>query len=128
MTSGMVRSRRTRNVVVGLISVSAVAACLWGTVFLYIRTLGEGSLPPDSRIPAVPAGATVVSKEQACGSGGCWWQLTVEPPAGQSPEELARAMGLAESQTKSPTLFDPGSVYIVTRVRDDRLIMNVGYQ
>ena len=70
-------------------------------------------MPPQSRMPNVPSGAIVVAAGQACGSGGCWREIIVAPAAGQSPEELAREMDLAEQQVKSPTLLDPGFVYVV---------------
>ncbi|WP_203752477.1 hypothetical protein [Actinoplanes cyaneus] len=119
--------RRTRKVVVGLILGFGVGACLWGSVFVYLKALGEGALPSESRIPEVPAGATVVSRDKGCGSGGCWWELLVEPPAGQSPEELERRMGLTGMQHRAPTLFDPGSIYIATDTFQGRLRISVGY-
>lgn len=120
---------RTRKSVVGLISVLGVAACLWGSAFVYLFALGdEGSVPPKSRIPAIPAGASVVAEGKECASGGCWWQVTVKPAAGQSPQDLAAAMGLTDEQKRSPTLFDPGSVYVGAEPRDDTLVIHVGYQ
>ncbi|WP_436532841.1 hypothetical protein [Actinoplanes sp. HUAS TT8] len=112
-----------------MIVVIAALACLWGAKFVYLVALGdEGSMPPQSRIPQVPAGATVVSQEKSCGSGGCWWEVTVQPPAGQSPEELARQMGLGNEQEKAPTLTDPGSVYVGATAVGGQLKIHVGYQ
>ncbi|MFF5076289.1 hypothetical protein ACFY36_04510 [Actinoplanes sp. NPDC000266] len=107
----------------------AVLAILWGLWFSFLLLLGgEGSLPPKSRIPEVPAGATVADQREACGSGGCWWRLTVTPPPGQSPAELARTMGLEEEKTLSPRLFDPGFVQVGTELHEDQLVIYVGYR
>lgn len=122
--------RRTRKVIVGLILVLGLGSCLWGSGFLYLAALGGevGSLPSRSRVPEVPAGAIVVSEDKNCGSGGCWREILVEPPAGQTPEDLERAMGLTTSRHEGPTLFDPGAVYIGAEVFQGRLRIIVGYE
>lgn len=110
-------------VTVGLLS------CLWGLWFLSLQVFGtEGALPPDSRMPQVPAGATVLDEGMECASGGCWRQLVIAPPAGQSPEDLAGEMGLSEEQSLPPTLFDPGSVYVGASPSDGNLVVRIGYQ
>ena len=120
---------RTRYLLVAMPALVGLLAFGWGLWFLAVLAVGdEGALPPKERIPQVPSGASVVEEGQQCGSGGCWWQVTVTPPAGQSPEDLARAMGLSEERRESPTLLDPGSVYVSTETRHDQLIIHVGYQ
>ncbi|MCG5473132.1 hypothetical protein LADH09A_001020 [Micromonospora sp. LAH09] len=110
------------SVAVGLLS------CLWVLGFLRLQVFGtEGALPPDSRIPTVPPGASIVDEGMECASGGCWRRITVQPAAGQTPEDLAHDMGLTEEQSLSPTLFDPGSVYVGARAKEGKLIINVGY-
>lgn len=80
------------------------------------------------RIPDVPSGATVVDESEACGSGGCSWQVTLAPAAGQSAADLADEMGLAEDRSEPPTLLDPGSVYVVAQPKDGQLVIHVGYE
>lgn len=111
------------SVTLGLLS------CLWVLSFLWLQVFKtEGSLPPKWRIPEVPPGATVADESRECASGGCWRTITVMPAAGQSPEDLAREMGLSEDLSLSPTLFDPASVYVGADPREGRLIVHVGYQ
>jgi hypothetical protein len=112
-----------------LVLIVGVSACLWGGRFLYLAALGdEGALPPASRAPRIPAGATLVAADKACGSGGCWREITVRPAAGQTAEELARQMGLTGEQQKSPTLTDPATVHVSSWTRDGLLVIDVGYQ
>ena len=81
----------------------------------------EGALPPKDRIPPVPAGARILTQSEECGSGGCWWVVTVQPPAGQSPEDLVRQMGLAGERSD-------GSVAVGAEVRQDEVVIHVGYR
>lgn len=37
-------------------------------------------------------------------------------------------MGLTEEQSLSPTLFDPGFVYVGARAKKGKLIIRVGYR
>ncbi|MFY1616481.1 hypothetical protein [Micromonospora sp. WMMD736] len=118
-----------RRLLLAGLGVVGLLACGWGLWFLSLWAFGdEGSLPPKWRIPDVPAGATVVDESQTCGSGGCSWQVTVAPAAGQSPQQLAETMGLAEQQDLPPRLLDPGSVYVVAEPRDGQLVIHVGYE
>ncbi|MEU7846103.1 hypothetical protein [Micromonospora parva] len=111
------------SVTVGLLS------CLWVLRFLWLQVFHtEGALPPMSRVPQVPAGATVTHEGMECASGGCWRTITLAPAGGQSPQDLARAMGLAEEQTLPPTLFDPMSVYLAAKPQDGELIVYLSYQ
>lgn len=111
------------SVTLGLLS------CLWVLSFLWLQVFKtEGSLPPTWRMPEVPPGATVADESMECASGGCWRTITVVPAAGQSPEDLAREMGLSEDLSLSPTLFDPASVYVGADPREGRLIIHVGYE
>ena len=120
---------RTKYTLVTVSIVAGLLICGWGLWFLVLLAFGdEGALPPEGRIPQVPSGASVIEKKQECGSGGCWWQVTVAPPAGQSPEDLARAMGLSEERRERPTLLDPASVYVSAETRHDQLVIHVGYQ
>ncbi|MEU8419269.1 hypothetical protein AB0C15_00135 [Micromonospora sp. NPDC048835] len=129
MTSRTPPRRRRKHVLVAAAVTVGVLSCLWVLWFLTLRVFSsEGALPPKSRIPEMPAGASVVDEGKECASGGCWWQLTLAPAAGQTPEELAREMGLTEEQSLPPTLFDPASVYVGADPREGKLIIHVGYQ
>ncbi|KUL26316.1 hypothetical protein ADL15_38625 [Actinoplanes awajinensis subsp. mycoplanecinus] len=104
-------------------------ACLWVLRFLLLMSwFSEGEVPPKSRIPNIPPGASVIEQGKECASGGCWWEITVAPAAGQSPEDLAREMGLAAEQRKWPTLLDPGFVYVWAHPRSGQLEIGVSYR
>ncbi|GAA4977358.1 hypothetical protein [Actinoplanes utahensis] len=120
---------RSRTVLWSVSIVAGLAACCWGGRFLGTATLGaELSMPPRWRIPEVPAGATVVEDTRSCGSGGCGWSLTLQPAAGQTAEELAREMGVAEWRNEPPTLTDPAFVSVGSHIRAGQVVVYVGYR
>ncbi|GIF45159.1 hypothetical protein BC793_1723 [Actinoplanes xinjiangensis] len=122
--------RRTKYTLVIVSIAVGVLACLWVMRFLWLLTMGNELiiLPSRSRIPDLPSGAAIVAEDMGCGSGGCWREITVAPAAGQSPEDLAQEMNLSEEQHQSPTLFDPGFVYVWAHPRDGQLVLGIGYQ
>jgi hypothetical protein len=129
----MLRAVLRRSAKYALVTVSIAAgtlALLWVLRFLWLLTMGNEltTLPPRSRTPDLPVGATMVAEDMGCGSGGCWREITVAPAAGQSPEDLAREMDLAEAQRRSPTLFDPGFVDVWAHPRDGQLVIGIGYR
>ncbi|MEU8661081.1 hypothetical protein [Actinoplanes philippinensis] len=104
------------------------AGFLWSLCFAWLYLFGdEGATPPDWRVPAVPAGATVVEEGMQCASGGCWWGLTVKPAPGQTPEELQRRMGLEAEERLGPTLTDPGYVVRGAHIRQGNVVVYVSY-
>ncbi|WP_433310249.1 hypothetical protein ACQP0U_22235 [Micromonospora sp. CA-269861] len=129
MTSRTALRRRTKHVLVAVAVPLGLLSCLWVLSFLWLQVFGtEGALPPKSRLPEVPSGASVVDEGTECASGGCWRTITVVPAAGQAPEDLAREMGLSEELSLPPTLFDPASVYVGAEPREGKLIVRIGYQ
>lgn len=122
--------RSTRYALVAVSVALGALACVWVLRFLMLLTFANevGELPPESRLPNLPSGATIVTEGKGCGSGGCWREITVAPAAGQSPEALAQEMDLSEEQRRSPTLLDPGFVYVWAHPRDGQLVIGVGYQ
>ncbi|MET7948941.1 hypothetical protein [Micromonospora sp. NPDC005324] len=129
MTSRTALRRRTKRTLVAVSVMLGLLSCLWCLSFLWLQmSKTEGALPPESRMPRVPPGATVADKSMECASGGCWRTITLVPAAGQSPEDLAREMGLSEELRLPPTVFDPATVYVGARPKDGELIVHVGYQ
>ncbi|MGX6606508.1 hypothetical protein ACWKSP_30940 [Micromonosporaceae bacterium Da 78-11] len=114
-------------------AIGVVLGVLVGAWVLWFLTLlafasEVGALPPKSRLPDVPAGATVVGQGEECGSGGCWLTVTLTPAAGQSPADLAREMGLTKELSRPPTLLDPAFVSVGAEPRGDRLVVHATYQ
>ncbi|MFD1365428.1 hypothetical protein [Actinoplanes sichuanensis] len=87
----------------------------------------EGLLPPEWRIPEVPPRVGILENDKDCGSGGCWWRLTLRPPTGMSPEELKRQLGLEKAEELLPTLTDPGYVSRSAEIRNGDVIVRVRY-
>ncbi|BEL05531.1 hypothetical protein Q0Z83_037220 [Actinoplanes sichuanensis] len=130
MTLRAALRRSTQYAVVTVSLAAGLLACLWILRFLWLLMMGNEllTLPPESRTPDLPPGATIVAEGMGCGSGGCWREITVAPAAGQSPEDLAREMNLAEAQHQSPTLFDPGFVDVWANPRNGQLVLGIAYQ
>ncbi|MEU8256487.1 hypothetical protein AB0C06_19740 [Micromonospora inaquosa] len=129
MTSQTALRRRTKHVLVAVSVTLGLLSCLWVLSFLWLQVFGtEGALPPRSRMPGVPSGATVTDESTECASGGCWRTITVVPAPGQSPEDLAHEMGLSEELRLPPTLFDPASVYVGAHSREGKLVVHLGYR
>ena len=129
MASRTVWRSRTNYTLIAVFAALALVTVGWTLWFLALLAFGdEGALPPSGRTPDVPTGARVIEESTQCGSGGCWRLVTVEPPAGQSPEDLARAMGLAEERSEPPTLLDPGFVNVGADPREGLLVIHIGYR
>ena len=93
-----------------------------------VSSVDEGSVPSSSWFPDVPAEAEVISQEQACGSGGCWWELRLAPSDGQSPSDLAATMGVDDPQSFPGTFPLSRDVYLSSDVIDDELRVYLGYE
>jgi hypothetical protein len=78
---------RTRSVVRGVVALAAIAVVALALPPLSLA-VDESAIPPTSALPALPDGARVTGEEMGCGSGGCWLELTVDPPQGMSDKEL----------------------------------------
>jgi hypothetical protein len=122
--------RSTKYALVAVSIAAGLLTCLWVLRFLWLLAMGGEStdVPPRSRTPDLPSGATIVAEDMGCGSGGCWREITVAPAAGQSPEDLAQEMDLSEEQHQSPTLFDPGFVNVWAHPKDGQLVIGIGYR
>jgi hypothetical protein len=84
--------------------VAFLGGCLWSCGFGWLWLAGdEGALPPTWRMPDLPTGAKIVDDEdRSCGSGSCTKLIKVRPPAGQSPRDLARDMGVEKGRLLCP--------------------------
>jgi hypothetical protein len=78
---------RTRSIVRGVVVLAAIAMVALALPPLLLA-VDESAIPPASALPALPEGARVTGENTGCGSGGCWLELTVDPPQGMSDEEL----------------------------------------
>lgn len=83
-------------------------------------------MPDFSRL-ALPLGAEVVTESQGCASGGCWIDLVVRPPDGQSPEDLANELGATPQLQLPGNLLDPRTVSVWAEPDADSLKLRADY-
>lgn len=103
---------KRRTVVWALVVPALILALVYGghLALLWVGAT-EGDVPASSSIP-LPSGATIVSEEKECASGGCWSVLEVEPPDGQSAEELAATLGASPQLQVPGNFFDPRTINV----------------
>lgn len=118
------RNRRIARTVVVVIVVLALLYS--GHLYLLNMNATEGDVPSASAV-TLPAGAEILSESRECASGGCWTVLEVQPPAGQTPEALAEAVG-ATPQLEIPGDFlDPRSTWVSARPSGGVLTLVLDY-
>ena len=54
----------------------------------------------------------MIGQAHDCASGGCWVTLSVRPPDGQTPEDLAADTGATPQLELPGNLFDPRSIRV----------------
>lgn len=111
--------------VVGTLGVLALGYAVWAGYLALMA--GEGSVPPRSRIPDIPSAAQIAGETRECASGGCWRQIVLTPAPGQSPQDLAVEMGVADAKRYPWLLLDPHSVEIGSQINGDELSIYVQY-
>ncbi|MGI6877454.1 hypothetical protein [Microbacterium sp. gxy059] len=108
-------------VLVGVLAMAYVVRLGWLTMMAT-----EGDVPPSSAVE-LPAGATVPGESSDCASGGGWTTLTVDPPPGQTPEDLAEELG-ATPQLRIPgDFFDPRTVSVSANTSGVALVLTLDY-
>ncbi len=105
----------------------AVLALVYGVRVAWLFAMAtEGDVPASSSVP-LPSGATIVSEENACANGGCWVTLRVEPPEGQSAEELATVLGAAPQIQIAGNFLDPRTISVQAAPDGRMLELRVDY-
>lgn len=126
------RSRGRRAVREGTALVSsllAAAVVVYGLWAGYLAAFAsEGAVPPQSRIPDLPAGTEIVGSTTECASGGCWREVTLAPAPHSSPQALADRLGLESTEQRYPwRVHDPHSVQVWADTDGDRLVVSLRY-
>lgn len=110
------------------VAVVAVVACVYAVWMGYLAVFAsEGNVPPRWRLPETPPGATVAWTGTQCASGGCWREVLVQPPAGQSVSSLADEMGLDGTRHLPWHPLDPHPVEVGATPSDDALLVTISY-
>ncbi|WP_263729164.1 hypothetical protein [Cellulomonas sp. SG140] len=119
------RDRRVRGrtlaawtaTVVAVVAAVALGPVLWLEV-------DEGATPPVSAA-RLPAGVEEVGQERQCGSGGCWWQLALEPATGAQDDVLAAG---SRETCAARSWIDRRTVCTGVQLHGGRLTAYVRYQ
>lgn len=86
----------------------------------------EGDVPAADSVP-LPAGSKVIDEQKECASGGCWAVLSVQPPKGTTPQDLATSLGMSPQARRSGTLWDPRTITLSSEVQGELLIIRADY-
>ncbi|ASK66684.1 hypothetical protein CFK39_13665 [Brachybacterium avium] len=124
------RGRRAVRAGTALVAVLLTAAVVvYGVWAGYLWVFAsEGAVPPQSRIPDLPAGTEIVGSTTECASGGCWREVSLAPAPHSSPRELAETLGLERTEQRYPwSLRDPHSVRAWADADGDRLVVSLRY-
>lgn len=121
------RAVRRRIVLVVTVVIAAVVLSYLGRVAVLFLGAHEGDVPSASLIPEPPTGVQVVSEGKECASGGCWWQVVLQPAQGQSPANLAAEMGVATERRLSGDFLDPRPVNLWSSATATELRVYVSY-
>lgn len=120
-------SRRTR----GAIALAIAGVVLLGVLYLawvllLFAAATEGDVPDAARLH-LPAGAEVIGQAEECASGGCWITLTVRPPSGQTPEDLAAEIGATPQLEIAGNFLDPRPMWVWAESSAATLSLRVDY-
>lgn len=115
----------------GIVTVVIAGVVLLGVLYIARAILlfagaAEGDVPAASRL-YLPAGAEVIGQAQDCASGGCWITLTVQPPVGQTPEDLAAELGATPQLELAGNFLDPRPVWVWAEPSAATLSVRVDY-
>ncbi|WP_456599887.1 hypothetical protein [Blastococcus sp. SYSU DS0616] len=124
MRGRALRSRRSLRVWSAVLAVATALVLAAPTLRL---AFDEGAVPPSSDTPALPTGVTVAREEVACGSGGCWRELTLRGPRGQSAADLAASVGLPQEVCSARSLLDRRRVCTGIHVIGERVLLYVQF-
>lgn len=123
----MSNSAAQRRIVVWGICVLVILALLYGGRVAWLSIMAtEGDVPSSDSV-SLPNGATIVSEEKDCGSGGCWGVLQVEPSEGQTAEQLAIALGANPQLRIAGNFFDPRTISVWAEPHGRMLELRVNY-
>jgi hypothetical protein len=114
-----------------LVALLLLGVALWGAwqVLLFADgiAIDEGAVPPRSEIPALPPGVTLVRQDVSCGSGGCWHDLRLRPPAGLLPQQVVAQAGWSPERCHQAGTFLRRRVCVGAQVVGDEVDLYVGY-
>ena len=103
---------KRRPIAWAVVGVVLAFALVYGVRVSWLFAMAsEGDIPASSAVP-LPSGATIVSEERDCASGGCWVVLRVEPPEGQSADDLATTLGATPQLQIAGNFLDPRTINV----------------
>ncbi|MGW6005200.1 hypothetical protein ACWFNS_05220 [Oerskovia enterophila] len=117
---------RTKAVVVACVTLVGLALTYEAGAILLAES-DEGGIPPASAVPALPQGVTITTDGMGCGSGGCWRELTLSGPPGQSPTDLAASVAPAGQACTGRSWITARRVCSDVTVTGDEVRLNLYY-
>jgi hypothetical protein len=117
-------SRRTVGLALTATLVFVTLVLVWPVVSL---ALDEGAVPSPSDAPPLPPGVTVAQEELRCGSGGCYHELRLRVPRGESPADVAASLGAPDETCRRRNLLDRRRVCSGAAVAGRSVVLYVRY-
>lgn len=121
------RTTQTRIVEWGAAAVAVIGLGYFAWFGLLCMGSTEGDTPAASSL-ALPDGATVLSTDQECGSGGCWSIFTVRPGSDTTADEFDRYLTTAFEGRIPGTFTDPRTVIFVTSTQGLLVVITASYR
>jgi len=119
--------RRRRRILIALAIIVPVLVLLGLVRLAGLAVFAtEGDVPAASSIP-LPEGSAVVDESVDCASGGCWTLLSVRPPEGMTPDELAAELGATPQARMPGTLWDPRTISLTAKARGSLLVVRADF-
>ncbi|HEY0117501.1 MAG TPA: hypothetical protein VGC04_01850 [Cellulomonas sp.] len=115
-----------RAVITGVAALVALAVVVLVGPLVALE-VDEGAVPPVSAA-RLPEGVRVVDQEQECGSGGCWWELTLSTTDGRAPADLLAGLGASGETCGARSWIDRRTVCTGLRMVGSRLTADVQYR
>jgi hypothetical protein len=117
-----VRSRRHRTIIAVSVAIGVVLVISYLIWCAWLRLLAtEGDVPSVSSL-AFPEGASV-TKDESCGSGGCWSTFTARPGKDSSTTELTSYLETTYGGHVLGSFWDPRTINLSTEIAGNTVVV-----
>ena len=120
------RTKQTRVVKRIAVAVAVIGLGYFAWFGLLCMGSTEGDTPAASSL-TLPDGATVLTTDKECGSGGCWSIFTVRPGPDITADEFARHLTNSFEGRLPGTFTDPRTVNFMTATGGSFVVITASY-